>query len=181
VLDIALSVVAGTKIMQLHARGEPVPEGWLIGTDGLPTSDGSVLTAGGALVPIGGHKGYGLAILVEAMAGVLAEAAITKQCVTYVTDPDRPGGMGHWVSVWHVDAFTSYDDFGRRLARLREEIHAAPRAINVDRIFLPGEPEVEHEARSRVNGLELPEDIWRRLVALATEMRLEDQLLRSQR
>ena len=72
VLDMAMSVVAAGKIVNYAAAGQPIPEGWMLNKDGLPTTNPDDFLAGGALIPFGGYKGYGLAMFVEILAGVLS-------------------------------------------------------------------------------------------------------------
>jgi ureidoglycolate dehydrogenase (NAD+) len=78
-LDMATSTVAGGKVAAAHALGQSIPEGWVIGLDGRPTTDPGAFPAGGALTPMARHKGYGLALLIESLSAVLTGAAITRQ------------------------------------------------------------------------------------------------------
>ena len=81
-LDIALGVVAGGKVWLAKARGKSVPEGWIVGPDGQPSTDPDDLDAGGTLLPLGGreagHKGYGLIVLVDILAGILSGGGICR-------------------------------------------------------------------------------------------------------
>src|SRR5262249_20878166 len=95
----------------------------------------------------------------------------------YHADPlHEPSGTGQWVSAFDVEAFMPLDMFNERMARLRREIHAAPRATPTSRVMLPGELEAEAEADARENGVELEEIVWRPLVALAGELGRTDEL-----
>jgi LDH2 family malate/lactate/ureidoglycolate dehydrogenase len=165
-LDMALSVVAANRILQAEGRGESIPEGWLNDPDGEPTTDPSRFLQGGALLPMGGHKGYGLGILVEILAAVLSGAAMgSRQTENF--EAGRPADIGHWISAFDIDAFMPREEFAARLADLREHVHAVPTAHGAAPLILPGEPEWRHELDTRVNGLELGPDIWSRLVAVA--------------
>lgn len=125
---------------------------------------------GGALAPIGGYKGYGLSVLVEVMSGVLSGAAITKECLTWVANPDKPSENGHWITVWDIEAFMPMEEFKRRLTHLRTEIYSLPTASGYERVLLPGDLEVAHERESQANGLELEDAIWEPLVNVAQEL-----------
>ena len=76
-LDMALSTVAGGKVYQARTLGKPIPDNWIVGLDGLPTTDAELYPDKAALVPAGGYKGFGLALLVETLAGLLSGAAVT--------------------------------------------------------------------------------------------------------
>jgi LDH2 family malate/lactate/ureidoglycolate dehydrogenase len=176
ILDIALSEVAGSKIGQVLARGGSIPEGWIVGPDGLPSSDPSALSNGGGLVPIGGHKGYGLAVLVELLAGVLSGAGITNEMFVHIVDPDKPSLVGHWITAFNIEAFMPIEEFTSRLAGLRAEIHATPTIDGVDGIVLPGEFETRHERDTAENGLELEIFLWNAVSEVAAELGRTDEL-----
>jgi LDH2 family malate/lactate/ureidoglycolate dehydrogenase len=181
VLDVALSVTAGSRVLMAAERGERIPEGWLTDRDGRPTTDPNELLRGGALAPIGGHKGWGLSLLVETLSGVLSGAGMLAEVLLYPAFPETPSGTGHAVIVLDPDAFLEPGEFGARLDRMRDAIHAAPRAEGSDRILVPGELELEHEAESLVNGLELDAFTWSTLIELARDAGLDDVLAGSRR
>lgn len=174
-LDIAFSVAAGTKVVQAAARGEQVPAGWILDGDGNPSTDPADLRPGG-LVPIAGHKGYGLAILVELLAGALSGAHLTHAVLSYAKVHDRPSGTGHWIQAMDIAAFMPVAEFAQRVAALRDELHSSGRASGTARILLPGELEAEHESASQAHGLELDEAIWTSLLEVAIDRRLETEL-----
>jgi ureidoglycolate dehydrogenase (NAD+) len=94
-LDMATSSVAGGKVYAAHQRGEPIPDNWIIGPDGLPTTDGSLYPANAALAPMGGHKGYGIALLIETLSGVLTGSSITWQVGNWIWgDATKPTDHG---------------------------------------------------------------------------------------
>ncbi len=159
-LDMATSTVAGGKVAAAHALGQTIPEGWVIGLDGRPTTDPAAFLAGGALTPMAGHKGYGLALLIESLSAVLTGAAITRQVVPWVVgDLSVPTGHGAAFAVIDIGAMMPIGDFKRRVDALVEEIRQAPRAEGSDRVYLPGEIEWERRQRALVEGIVLPEDV----------------------
>jgi LDH2 family malate/lactate/ureidoglycolate dehydrogenase len=159
-LDMATSTVAGGKVAAAHALGTPIPEGWVIGLDGKPTTEPAAFLAGGALTPMAGHKGYGLALLIESLSAVLAGAAITWQVVPWlVGDLSVPTGHGAAFIAVNVSAMMPIDEFKRRVDALVQEIRQAPRAEGSDRVYLPGEIEWERRERALVEGIVLPEDV----------------------
>jgi LDH2 family malate/lactate/ureidoglycolate dehydrogenase len=174
VLDMALSLVAGTKISQARERGEAIPADWAVGDDGLPTTDPERFFDGGALAPLGGYKGYGLAVLVEILCGVLSGAGVTAGVRSH--HPTTPSDTGHWLYAIDVEAFLPRDEFRARLAALRAEIHAAPVAEGAPGVILPGEPEFRHAAEVARHGLELEPLIWDALAKLADDVGRRDEL-----
>jgi LDH2 family malate/lactate/ureidoglycolate dehydrogenase len=170
VLDMALSVTAGSRVVMAHERGERIPEGWLTDSEGKPTTDPGDLHKGGALVPVGGHKGWASALLVETLSGVLSGAGILSQVLLYPAFPEQPSQTGHTIIAIDPEAFMSREEFDQRFAHMVGEIHGAPTADPGGRIFVPGEIEFEHEAESLANGLELDAFTWSTLVDLAREL-----------
>ncbi|HEY2286857.1 MAG TPA: Ldh family oxidoreductase, partial [Streptosporangiaceae bacterium] len=78
-LDMSIATVAGGKVYAARERGEPIPASWLIGEDGLPTDDPASYPEHSVLTPAAAHKGFGLALLIESLAGCLSGAATTWQ------------------------------------------------------------------------------------------------------
>ncbi|HVB76288.1 MAG TPA: Ldh family oxidoreductase [Candidatus Nitrosotalea sp.] len=172
VLDIALSVVAGGKVRMAQRRGESVPPGWIVDAQGNPTQDpADFLDRGGALLPVGAHKGYGLTVLGEILAGVLAGASTGPEVISWLKSPTLPARIGHYIYVLDPEAFMAAGEFQARLASYRDGIQGAPRADGVERIYLPGEIEHDKEQNSsRV--LELESVVWDGLTSLAQRLGL---------
>lgn len=181
VLDIALSVVAGGKLRMAQRRGETIEPGLLLAPDGAPSTDPADLMKGGALLPVGGHKGYGLAVFGEVMGGVLSGASWGASVPSWLSRPDTPADIGHMITVYHVEAFLPRADFERRIDEFRTEIRGARRADGVQRIYLPGEIEHDLEQENRRRGLALEPAVWSVLRELADRLGLADQLLRTVR
>jgi LDH2 family malate/lactate/ureidoglycolate dehydrogenase len=173
-LDMATSTVAGGKVTAAHALGQVIPEGWVVGLDGRPTTDPAAFLAGGALTPMAGHKGYGLALLIESLSAVLTGAAITRQVVPWaVGDPSVPTGHGAAFVAIDIGAMMPIAEFKRRIGALADEIRQAPRAEGSDRVYLPGEIEWERRRRALAEGIVLPEDVRRCVRELARELGIE--------
>ena len=174
-LDMATSTVAGGKVAAAHALGQPIPDGWLVDDDGRPTTDPAAFLRGGALTPMAGHKGYGLALMIESLAGVLTGAALTRQVLSWIADdPARPTGHGAAFVAVDVAAMMPIDEFKRRVDGLCREVRAAPRAEGSDRIYLPGEIEWERRRQALAEGIVLPDDVLASLAALADELGIEE-------
>jgi LDH2 family malate/lactate/ureidoglycolate dehydrogenase len=178
-LDMSVATVAGGKVYAARTRGEHIPNTWLVGADGKPTTDPSSYPHIGALQPAAGHKGYGIALLIETLAGVLTGAAITSKVGSWLHDDGKkPTDHGAAFIAINVAAMMPVGEFTRRIESLVEEIHNAPRADGVDRIYVPGEMEWERYGRSMREGIALPSDVVASLqeAAQMSEMDFESEL-----
>ncbi len=121
-----------------------------------------------------GHKGYGLALLIETLSAVLTGAAITRQVLSW-TFADASLATGHGAAFIAVDvkAITGGETFKERMDRAICEIRNAPKAKGTERIYLPGEMEWERRNRALAEGIELPEDVVANLRGLAEELQLD--------
>jgi LDH2 family malate/lactate/ureidoglycolate dehydrogenase len=171
-LDIAMSATAGMKVRLAAERGETIPEGWVLDERGLPTTDPNDYAAGGALAPLGGHKGYGLALLTEALAGALSGAGMTSSIVPWLIETATPTDAGHCFIVLDIDCFMDRSEFFERMRRLMDELHAAEPAPGVERILVPGELEHHNERRALEHGLELEPVIVAHLDSVARDLDL---------
>jgi len=178
-LDMSVATVAGGKVYAARTRGETIPNTWLVGTDGKPTTDPSGYPQVGALQPAAGHKGYGIALLIETLAGVISGASVTWQVGNWLWDDGtKPTDHGAAFIAIDVNTIMPAAEFTRRIEALVDEIHAAPRAEGVERIFVPGEMEWERHARATREGIPLPSDVVESLRDSATMagLKLEDYL-----
>ena len=171
-LDIAMSAAAGMKVRLAAERGAAIPEGWVIDADGRPTTDPGDYARGGALAPLGGHKGYGLALLTEALAGALSGAGMTSAIVPWLVDTATPTDAGHAFMVLDIECFMDRATFSARMERLIAEMHAAEPAPGVERVLVPGELEHRNERRALEHGLDLDEVIVTHLERVARELDL---------
>ncbi|MPZ59887.1 MAG: Ldh family oxidoreductase [Propionibacteriales bacterium] len=177
VLDIAMSRVAGGKVRMAIERGDQVPLGWILDPDGNPTTDPEdFFVRRGALLPMEDHKGYGLALMVEALSAGLSGAAMTSAVGNWLHTPDTPSDTGFFLMVIDVRTGGPFDAFQDRMRSLCEEIAGAPRAPSVDRIVMPGDLEHEREVVALAHGVPLRGEIWSTLGELAETLGLEDEL-----
>ena len=155
--DICMSVVASGKIMLAAADNRPIPEGWILDKHGKPTSDPQAIYDGAIMLPLGGHKGYGLALMVEMLAGVLAGAGTLSGVNSWNTVPGRDADTGHFFMTVNPAFFGGLDNFTARMEKVIEELTSAPRLDGVEKIYYPGELEFISEHRAETEGIELPE------------------------
>lgn len=157
VLDMATSEVAHGRVRSAALRGERIPPTWALGPDGRPTTDPTEALRG-ALLPFGGPKGSGLAVVVDALAGLLTGAGSGPEVVPLYEGLDRPQGVGHLMLALWPEAFCGLDSLRARVDRLVREVRALPPAEGFDRVWLPGELEHRREAEYLRTGVPLPED-----------------------
>ncbi|MBL8156819.1 MAG: Ldh family oxidoreductase [Anaerolineae bacterium] len=172
-LDIATSAAAANKIIRARLLGQSIPAGWLVDAEGRPTTDPSGFPETGALMPMAAHKGYGFALLVETLAGVVTGAALTREQPSWVPNvlgnPPGPANQGQAFIAIDAAMMTTTDAFDERMTWLGNYIHAAPRAEGAERIYLPGEIEWEKREKALAEGMILPPDVVDSLQGLAQD------------
>ena len=167
-LDIATAAVAGGKVYAAHQRGEPIQPTWLIGPDGLPTTNGSLYPEQASLAPMAGHKGYGLGLWCEVLSGLLPGGHLTWQVGSWMFDaPSRPSWHNAGFIVLDVNAIATPESYASKIHTLIEEIHHTPTMAGVDRVLLPGEREWNLFHRTQSAGITLPADVVAKLAEVA--------------
>jgi LDH2 family malate/lactate/ureidoglycolate dehydrogenase len=175
VLDMAQSVVAWGKIFLAAQRGENIPPTWALNTSGEPTEDPHEAMAG-LLLPVGGYKGYGLALVMEILSSVLVGATFGLD-MPPMADAAATQDTGHFFLALDIDHFMPLATFKQRMANLIAEHRGVPRAPGVDRIYLPGE--IEHLKRTQRlgSGIPLEDYITQALRRLGAELELDTRFL----
>ena len=174
VLDIANTGVARGKIYLARQKGLPIPEGWAIDAAGAPTTNPAEAIEG-IILPMAGHKGYAIAVMMDMLSGVLTGSAFG----TGVRGPyqaEHRSGAGQFMIALDINAFQPLAEFGARMESCIAELKSVPLAQGFDEIVYPGEIEARNEARHRAEGLLLPEDTLADLRRLAKEMGVTSQL-----
>ena len=152
ILDMALSVAARAKIRELAARGEALPEGWAADAEGQPTTDAAAALKG-FLLPAGGHKGYGLAIMVDMLAGLLSGAAYLTHVRAWDKDPGVAQDLGHVFIAIDTARLGPADWLRDRMADFAAIVHQTPPADPARPVLLPGEREMQALHRARREGV----------------------------
>jgi LDH2 family malate/lactate/ureidoglycolate dehydrogenase len=175
ILDMSTSVVAQGKIIMAQLNGQTeIPEGWAIDKEGYPTRSPDAALQG-AVLPMAGYKGSGMALVIEALCGVLTGAAFGPHIVRLYDQGPAVQNLGHFFGALDVELFMPLAEFKARMDGFVQEVRSQPRQPGVDRIFLPGELEAEHMAESHRLGIPLSAAGRRELDDLAR--RLEIPLL----
>jgi ureidoglycolate dehydrogenase (NAD+) len=175
-LDIATSVGAVTKVMIAKAMARPMPEGWLRDPEGRPTTDASGYPDKSVLQPMAGYKGYGLAVLVEVLCGILTGASFLSGIQGWINQSGTPADQGHAFIAIDVNALMPIDTFKARMDAMIREIKAAPKAAGAERIYLPGEMEWERRDQALRHGLQLPDSVLTNLLGLAEDVGMVNEL-----
>lgn len=179
VLDMATSVVPRGKV-EVHDRlGKPMPSGWAVDETGRGSTDPkAVLNAlakrlGGGLLPLGGegeefsgHKGYGLALLVDVLSGVLSGAATGLQVYAEEKRPD----VGHFFMAIDPAAFRPIEEFKRDMDRLARELKDSPKAQGQARIYVHGEKSFARTEKFRREGIPLNLRVVEQLKRIGAEL-----------
>lgn len=140
VLDMATAVAARGKIRRAAERGESIPEGWALDEGGRPTTDAAAAYRG-ILLPLGGPKGSGLSLMMEALAGVMSGAAFGGDVRNQYVDFAAPQNVGHLFFVFRSDLFITREEYRARMDELVRRAKACPLAEGFDEILMPGERE----------------------------------------
>jgi uncharacterized oxidoreductase len=159
VMDWASSVVAEGKLGHARERGEPVAEGLIRDADGRMSTDPDDFYAGGMLLPVGGHKGYGLSVMIELVGGVLGGAGIASMA-------GYTGDFGTVLLAFRIDTFQPADEFRARSEEFCHHLTATTPADGHDEVLVPGEPEERTRAERERTGIPVPDPVWRELTAL---------------
>ena len=166
ILDMALSMVARAKIRNAARRGEAIPPTWATDRDGNPTTDPKA-ALDGFLLPIGGHKGYGLALIVDLFAGLLSGAAYLTHVSSWSDNPEAPQDLGHFFLLIDASRLGPADWLAARMRDFAAILHDTPPADPAAPVLLPGEIELDRLDLHRRDGLALDPALLARLEALA--------------
>jgi LDH2 family malate/lactate/ureidoglycolate dehydrogenase len=157
VLDMSSSLVARGKIRRAERLKEAIPLGWALDQNGEPTTDPSAAMKG-TLVPIGGPKGYGLALMVDLLAGLLPGSQFGPQVKTF-HQPLGPTGVGVFFMAIDVNRFMPIHQFKELVQFYGNSIKKSKKAKGVSRIYLPGEIELEKEKKALSEGIDLSDSV----------------------
>jgi LDH2 family malate/lactate/ureidoglycolate dehydrogenase len=151
-VDMAMSVVARAKIRNAAKAGQSIPNTW--GTDkaGRPTTDPQA-ALDGFLLPIGGHKGYGLALIVDLFAGLLSGAAYLTHVKSWVDDPELPQNIGHFFFLFDTARLGPSAWLADRMADFASILHDSPPVDPKAPVLVPGEIETRKMAQHRTHGI----------------------------
>ena len=169
VLDMATTVAAYGKVKAKAKRGEQMPEGWMIDRQGQPLLD-PTRASEGFLLPIGEHKGYGLALMVGLLAGTLGGAAMGRDVVDFNQDHVSVTNTGQAILVIDLAAFGDPAQFKHAVDQIIRDIKSSERLPGVERIWLPGEQSHERRVNYQRDGIPVAGALVAELQGLAKDL-----------
>jgi LDH2 family malate/lactate/ureidoglycolate dehydrogenase len=171
VIDAALGVTNRGKLIYMAERGERIPLGWGVDRDARPTDDPMRVLDGGWILPIGGHKGFGITLFLEILSGVLTGARVGSEIRDLYNAPrNQPQGLGHFCIAIDPTAFMPLDEFKARMDAMIGMIRSSTLAPGTERMVIPGEPEMEARRRRSVDGIPLATSLLDQLNKLARSL-----------
>lgn len=173
VLDMATTVAAYGKVKMAAQRGEEMPEGWMIDRQGKPLTDPERASEG-FLLPIGGYKGYGLALIFGLLAGTLNGAAMGRDVVDFNKDDKTATNTGQFIIALDIEAFSDVEMFKRNVDNVIRDMKSSPKLPGIDHIRVPGEQSHEKMLQRSRDGVPIPAALLAELDALAGELNIPE-------
>ena len=175
VFDISLSAVSGGKILVAAKNGEEIPLGWATDREGHPTTDPNIGFKG-FLLPMGGHKGFGLSLLVDILCGVITGGSFQHQLKSMYVYPNDPSNTAHLMLVINPLFLMSKEQLKERMAEFFQTVKQSPMWDAEGEMLLPGEIEYRKENERRSSGIPIPEPLYKELVQLGEDLGLDSAI-----
>ncbi len=177
VVDGATSMSSWGKLFLCDQKGEDLPEGCYVDSEGRPTVNPQDVLDGGALLPFAGHKGYGIAAAIELLTGMLANAQLAPDIPHLYKKLDEPGVNSFFMAAIRIDNFVEPKKFKQRMDEWIRLIRSTRRLEGVDRIWLPGEKEIVSRQKRLVEGIPLNTEMVDELKVLAEKAGIVPEIL----
>jgi LDH2 family malate/lactate/ureidoglycolate dehydrogenase len=162
-LDFATSIIAGGKAAVARSKGMELPEGCVMDAEGRPTQDPWAVIQGGAILPFGEHKGYGLGFVVELLAGALIGAAAPELA-------EGEMATGALFLVFDPGHFRPITPFQTSVAKLFQRVKECPPAEGFQEVLIPGEPEQRSQLASDKTGIFVPDSVCEELAQVGRKL-----------
>lgn len=163
--DFATTTLSGVKVINAHSRGEDLPPGAIVDSEGRPTTDPQAFMDGGSHLPFGAHKGYALMMAVEFLGRVFSGS-------DDFADASRGGAVmrhqGVTMLMMKADLVRGMDHYMRGAADMVASVHSADPAPGFTEVLVPGDIESRSRSERERSGIPLHEDVWEGLVDAAT-------------
>jgi LDH2 family malate/lactate/ureidoglycolate dehydrogenase len=180
-LDMATTTVAHGKVEVYERRHKPLPIGWVVDETGADTTDtehfqqlfrsdapeGGHLFLGGAGEELGGHKGYGLGLLVDLLCAGMSMGTWSRE--TFNKDG---GGIGQFFGAIRIDLFGKRAEIEAHVESILQQVRQSARAAGQDRIYIHGEKEAEKRLESMAEGISLDDATWKMFDDYAAKFRI---------
>ncbi|WP_424812110.1 Ldh family oxidoreductase [Roseococcus sp. YIM B11640] len=178
VLDMATTTVAGNKVKVYHLNDKTLPEGWVQDEGGRPVTDSRVamdyvfkkkeggITPVGGPEHLGGHKGYGLALMAHILGGTMVGASFSP-IRNRTQKPDDPNNIGHFMMAIDPRAYRDMEEYTTDLDAVIDVLHGAAPADPAKPVLLPGEPEEMMREKRLAHGIPMPQSLIDHVRAIA--------------
>ena len=163
--DVATSTVAQGKLYDYKYRHKQLGPGWAVDVDGIETTDPEKALY---LTSFGAHKGYGIAVMIEAMTACLAGTAIGSGINSLALAPDKTNNVSYSFFAMRIDAFRDTAAFRNDVDNLIDYLHSIPAAPEC-KVMYPGEIEFANRERNLEAGIDVPDDLRDKLLELAMQ------------
>lgn len=179
VLDFATSGTSRHQLEDALRRGETIPPGLALDAHGKMTEDPKAALEAMRLLPLGGtpelgsHKGFGLALAIDILSGVISGGRTGRQLASAETSRQEVAGIGHFVIAIRLRAFTPWIKFRNRIKDMMRELTSSP-ATGAPRVYYPGEAEYEIEQERRASGIPIDPATASELQGLARQLDIHD-------
>jgi LDH2 family malate/lactate/ureidoglycolate dehydrogenase len=176
-LDMATTTVAAGKIFKAHINHQPgIPAGWAFDSEGVPTTD-TEAAYHGMLMPLGGYKGSGLAMMVEILCGVLSGGAMAWELGGIRWRGTKVRVSQTFIAI-DIARFMPLEEFTTRMEQLVKVVKSTPPAPGYDEVLVAGDPEWRIEAERLANGIPIAQGNWDTLVKAAESVGVAAPALR---
>jgi LDH2 family malate/lactate/ureidoglycolate dehydrogenase len=172
ILDAALGMSSRGKILYHAEKKLPIPDGWLVDAEGRPTNDPEWVRKGGWILPIGGHKGWGLILMCEMLTGFLTGGEISREMTNLYDNVAEGQHNSHFCLAINIGSFVDPAFFKRRVDDYILQIKASDKAPGVEEIYMPGEIEFRKEKQQRAEGILLTKTVFDEILASASGLGL---------
>jgi LDH2 family malate/lactate/ureidoglycolate dehydrogenase len=162
VLDMAMSVVSGGKVRLEAVKGAKIPKDWILDGKGRPTDDPADLMPDGTLLPLG-YKGFGLAIMIEVLSGILTRSFILNEIPLWFEKTSVPVNLGHFFMALDIETFMPVEAFKKRVDQMIDQLKGSPAMEGSSGIFMPGEMEYIKEQDFLKNGIPVAKEVLKTL------------------
>jgi LDH2 family malate/lactate/ureidoglycolate dehydrogenase len=171
-VDLATSLIARGNIIAAQKAQKPIPVGWALDPKGNPTTDASAALLGTVLT-MAGHKGYALAVMVEALSSVLSGAAVGPEIGSMYKNLDRKQDVGHFFCLLDIDAFIDVPEFKARMDDMIDRIKSCRKRPDVEEILVPGERSARTMRENAERGVKIDASTLKELRQLCDEYKID--------
>lgn len=176
-LDISLSSVSGGKLLLAAKKNEKIPKDWAVTKDGEETDDPQ-LGFNGFLLPMGLHKGFGLALFVDLITGVLSGSPFLHELKSMYKFPDDPSGTTHLFCAIDPAYFVGEEAYLKNVEEWKKTIYSTPMTDTSKNQIIPGEIEYNTEIERKSDGIPIPEDLKIELISIAENLNIDTSIFK---